>query len=79
MEKMYAISFGYNEKQVESHCWGKGCGGGLNGSFDISGGSFIPCRKTDCPIVEKEVELPDGKLDMFGGTYQVVVRKLKRD
>ena len=75
MGKLYAISFGYNENEITSHCWGNGCGMGCAGGMDISGGSFIPCRtdKENCPIFEDEKELgPEGD-DL------IIVRKLRKE
>ena len=83
VETLYVVSVGYNGDQVETHCWGDGCGEGDVGmSINICGGEFLPCRqpKEECPIFEEEKALQDGELPTRDGLtrFHLVVRRLKK-
>jgi hypothetical protein len=83
VETLYVVSVGYNGDQIETHCWGDGCGQGDVGmSITICGGEFLPCRcvKEECPIFDVEKPLQDGELPSRDGPkmFHFVVRRLKK-
>jgi hypothetical protein len=66
---IYLIVFELQRKQVESHCWGDGCGHGVVGCVTVpmGGGELtcVPCSQiaADCPILDREMPEPMGEVE----------------
>ena len=71
-EKIFAVLFPAQKKQIEEYCWGPKCGKGIVGTIDLDISAAVACRHGDCPILDKQMDEPMGTV----GDQMVYLRKL---
>ena len=55
--KLYAVCFPVQEEQIAAWCWGQGCGKGHIGAIDLGVTVAVMCSESECPYVDKQLDL----------------------
>ncbi len=74
MDNLYLVCSGLQGKIIEEQCFRK-CGRIKVGAVLLEGFDWLPCRKPDCPCVERETGM--GQIVVSGAEENVILRKLK--
>jgi hypothetical protein len=72
-QKLFAVLFPVQQRQIEAWCWGDGCGHGVCGAIDLGMSAAIPCNQITCPHVDREMTEPCGEVQ----GRPVFLRKLR--
>ncbi len=77
MSKLYLVPFEPQREQIECFCFGT-CGAIQIGAvkIPIEGITCLPCRREDCPHLERQMSMGDAEMH-DGRIEHVVMRKLE--